>query len=52
MCMIANMCLYGSLTVKGAGHSGRVGTKHFGGVSLGAFLFLISIDTLQSKPEL
>lgn len=42
--------LYASLTVEGAGHSGSVGTKQLGGISLGAFLLLVSINTLQSKP--
>lgn len=43
--------LWTSLTVKGAGHSGRVGTEELSGISLGAFVLHVSINTLQSKPE-
>lgn len=34
------------LTVKGAGHGGRVGSKHLGGVGFGAFFSLLSVNTL------
>lgn len=40
-----------SLTVKGAGHSRRVGTKQLGSVTLGIFLVLLCVNTLPSKPE-
>lgn len=41
-----------SLTVKGAGHSRRVGTKQLGSVTLGIFLFLLCVNTLPRQPEL
>lgn len=52
MCIIISFVLrYTSLTVKGAGHGGCVGTKQLGGIGLGAFLFHVSIDTLQRKAK-
>lgn len=40
-----------SLTVKGAGHSRRVGTKQLGSVTLGIFVFLLCVNTLPRKPD-
>lgn len=49
-CTIIYVSLHASLTVKGAGHSGCVGTKQLGGIRLGASLFHLSINTL-CKPK-